>query len=355
MRVSLKKALNALFIILSLAVVFLIAFGSGDLYITLDAFRQMDYRWLAGVFCCWCVYTLFDAMNYWCYLRRQGFRISIGRAIIIALIGFYYSNITPSAAGGQPMQVHSMRNAGIPVGYGTMSVTIRFITNQTMISLISLALLLINRGFVYHQLGDAIWIVRFGWIINFSAVPMIILSAYKRNWIQRLAEMIINGLSRIRLIRHKEAALAKLTEVLDTYHSAFLDLIHSPGQILLQFACSAISVTGLFMTIVFVYKAFGQSGTPIHQLFALSSLLYISASATPLPGASGAQEGGFILYFRGIFAEHLIGIALLIWRFFTFYLYLIVGVFTVVWEKMIIRREKKRKSKTPDFIQQKNI
>ena len=39
----------------------------------------------------------------------------------------------------------------------------------------------------------------------------------------------------------------------------------------------------------------------IAVLLTLSLLLFISASYTPLPGASGAQEGGFLYYFRNIF------------------------------------------------------
>ena len=73
----------------------------------------------------------------------------------------------------------------------------------------------------------------------------------------------------------------------------------------------------------------------------MSCLLFVSASYTPLPGASGAQEGGFLLYFRGIFREGTIGLGLLIWRFFTYYFSLITGVFTVIGEKILIRREKK--------------
>ena len=114
--------------------------------------------------------------GYWCYLRREKFRISIGRTINVALIGYYYSNITPSAAGGQPMQVNSLRKAGIPVGYGTMAVTIRFFANQFIICMMSLVLFLCNRSFVYEQLGGAMWVVRIGWLINFSVVPLIALA-----------------------------------------------------------------------------------------------------------------------------------------------------------------------------------
>lgn len=48
-------------------------------------------------------------------------------------------------------------------------------------------------------------------------------------------------------------------------------------------------------------------------------------------------------YFAGIFTDGTIGVGLLIWRFFTYYMFLIVGVGTVLNDKRLIRREKKRK------------
>ena len=122
MNPKLKRILSFLFIVLSITAVFFIAFSNQDLTNAWDAIKQMNVFWLGAIFLCWLAYTFFDGMNYWCYLNHQGFKISIGRAVNVALIGFYYSNITPGATGGQPMQVNSMRKAGIPVGYGTMAV-----------------------------------------------------------------------------------------------------------------------------------------------------------------------------------------------------------------------------------------
>jgi len=339
MKPGVKRILSFLFIVLSIAVVFILAFSNKELSSAWDTIGKLDLRWLAGIFLCWAAYTFFDGMNYWCYLRSQGFRISLGRSVNVALIGFYYSNITPSAAGGQPMQVNSMRKAGIPVGYGTMAVTIRFIANQFMISLICLALFLMNRGFVYDQLGGVMWIVRIGWLINFGAVPVVILAAFKRNWIQSFANWLILKLEKIHLIKNADIAISKVTEVLDTYHTALRELVHSPGQILIQFLCSFASLLGLTGSVIFVYHAFGMSGTPWYHILTISCLLFVSASYTPLPGASGAQEGGFLVFFKNIFTDGTIGLALLVWRFFTFYLFLIVGVFTILLEKMILKRE----------------
>ena len=343
MSTKLKKILSFLFVAASVTAVIIIAFSNTELKDAWSTIKQLDLWWLAGIFGCWIVGVVFDGLNYWCYLRREKFKFSVGRAINVSLIGFYYSNITPSAAGGQPMQVNSLRKAGIPVGYGTMAVTIRFFTNQFMISMMGLVLFLFNRTFVYEQLQGAVWLVRIGWTINFSAVPLVILATWKRMWVQRFFIWLACLLHKMHLLKNKDAMIEKITEVLDTYNKAMRDLLKQPGQIAIQFMCSFISLFGLMATVVFTYYAFGQHGTPWYQLLTLSCLLYLSASYTPLPGASGAQEGGFLVYFRGIFHNGIIGMALLTWRFVTFYLFLIVGVGMVILERIIVNREKKRR------------
>ena len=346
MKPKLKRILSALFIVLSISAVLIIAFSNRELGNAWDAISRLELPWVAGLLACWGVYTLFEAMGTWTYLHSQGYGIRLPRVLGTVLIGFYYSNITPSAAGGQPMQVNSLRKAGIPVGYGTLAITVRFVTNQFVICMISLVLLLTNRAFVYAQLGGAMWAVRIGWTINFASVPLVLLAAFWRKGIQALAVRLIRLGTKLRLIREPEEATARVTEALDTYHEALTELVHHPKQILLQVLCSTVSLLGLTGSVVFTYYAFGQTGTSWIRVLTLSCLLFVSASYTPLPGASGAQEGGFLLYFRDIFRDGTIGLGLLIWRFFTYYLFLIVGVFTVINEKILLRREKGKKGET---------
>ena len=341
---KLKKVLSALFILLSVAAVICIAFGNPELASAWDALRGLDVRWIVGLFACWACYAFFDALGTWACLRKQGFPLGLGTVISVTLIGFYYSNITPGASGGQPMQVNSLRKAGVPVGNGTTAVTVRLIANQFMVSVLSLLFLLLNRDFVHQQLSGAIWFVRVGWVINFAVVPLVLLAAFRRSLIRKLASGLISLLSKIRLVKDRDAAMQKTSEVLDTYHSAIHDLFRSPVQLLVQCLCSTLSLLALTGSIVFVYQAFGLSGTSWDRLLALSLLLFVSASYTPLPGASGAQEGGFMYYFNGIFPGGSKGLALLIWRFFTYYLFLFVGVATVLLERLRLHRS----SRNPD-------
>ena len=182
-----EKAAEHGLVVASIVLVISIAFSNSELEDAWKALESLSPVWVLGIFGCWFAYMFFDALSGWIYLRSEGFGLSLGRAVNACLIGFYYSNITPSSAGGQPMQVNSLRKAGVPVGYGTMTATVRFICNQTAVSVLSMIFWLLNRDFVARQLGDAIWLARIGWLISFAAVPLFLMAAFQRNLIQRLA------------------------------------------------------------------------------------------------------------------------------------------------------------------------
>ena len=278
MKRNTKKLLSALFIVLSITVVFFIAFSNAELKDAWAALGSLDAGWIAGLFLCWAAYVFFDAVAAWLCLRRQGFRLALYQMLVINIISLYYSNITPGASGGQPMQVNSMRKAGVPVGIGTSVVTMRLIANQFMVSVLSLVFFLLNRGFVYDQLYGAIWFVRIGWLINFSVVPLVLLAAFRKDWVRKLAFWLIRLLAKIRVFRDPQRIQERADAVLETYHAAVLGLLRSPGQILVQCFLSALSFLALTGSIVFVYHAFDMSGMPWYRLLTLSLLLFVSAS-----------------------------------------------------------------------------
>ena len=147
-----KKILSALFILLSVSAVLIIAFSNPEMGNAWEAISRLDILWVGGLLLCWAVYVLFEAMGTWACLRSRGYGISLPRVVGTGLIGMYYSDITPSAAGGQPMQVNSLRKAGIPVEYGTLALTVRFVMNQFMVCMIGLVLFLMNREPLLKQM-----------------------------------------------------------------------------------------------------------------------------------------------------------------------------------------------------------
>ena len=270
-------------------------------------------------------YLFFDALGYHYFLRKQGYGVKLSFALYISLMGFYYSNITPGASGGQPMQIYYMNKKGVPIGIGTSGISMKFIANQLMTVLMASALWLWNAAFVDRQLAGARWVVVIGWLINFAAVPLILLVAFHRPLVQRIAAFSSGWDIACAWSRTRRSPRCAVNTTLDSYHASVLRLSRHPRQIAIQLGLSALSVLGLMSVVLFVYRAFGESGTPWHHLLTISFLLFLSASYTPLPGASGAQEGGFLLYYRGLFTQGTAGLALLVWRFMNYYLFLIIG------------------------------
>ncbi len=327
---KLKKILSTLFIAASIFAVVIIAFSNPEMGNGWEAISGLEIPWIGGLLLCWMAFAGFETLGNQICLNKRGCRISFLRTFRTVLIGMYYSGITPGSAGGQPMQVNALRKEGVPVEYGTLSLTVRFVANQFTVCMMTLALFLIHHDFVVQQLGGAIWAARIGWLINFISVPLVLLAAFRRKWMQGLAVKLIRLGAKIRLVRDPEKAIGRATETLDTFYEALNEMSHHPKEILLQLLCSVCSLQGLMGSVVFTYYALGQRGTPWTHILTLSFLLFVSASYTPLPGASGAQEGGFLLYFQGIFRDGTIGLGLLIWRFFTYYIWLITGVIAVL-------------------------
>src|SRR5699024_9809158 len=158
-----------------------------DLENAWEALFTLDPWWLLGAAGCWFAYLFFDALGYHYFLRKQGYGVKLSFALYISLMGFYYSNITPGASGGQPMQIYYMNKKGVPIGIGTSGISMKFIANQLMTVLMASALWICNSAFVDRQLAGARWVVVIGWLINFAAVPLILLVAFHRPLVQRIA------------------------------------------------------------------------------------------------------------------------------------------------------------------------
>ncbi len=64
---------------------------------------------------------------------------------------------------------------------------------------------------------------------------------------------------------------------------------------------------------------------PVLQTMITQIILSYLLLFAPTPGASGIAEGGGFLLFKPLCPEHLLGIFIVLWRFFSYYLLVILG------------------------------
>lgn len=83
------------------------------------------------------------------------------------------------------------------------------------------------------------------------------------------------------------------------------------------------------------------SNLDLFNMICAQAFVLMVSSFVPLPGAAGAAEGSFFMFFGAFLQPSNIAYAILIWRFFVFYLPILVGVFFIKGKKHIVETSMK--------------
>lgn len=321
-----SNLLNALIIVCTLGLVLYLSARGGDLGDIWDTLRSADYRWIGAAVGSWLVFMTFEAMGLHVFFRQQGIRIRFRTSFLVALIGAFYSSVTPAATGGQPMQVFALKKRGVPAGISSSGLAVKFFTFQMALLSLGAALWLLHPGVVEACFEQGKWIVLTGFLLNGLSVAAVILLAINKNIVRAIITLAIKLGKALHLVKDVARTASRADAAMNDFHASVDMLTHHPVRLMKLYLFSCLQVLGLMSIVYCVYRALGLSGLSYFEVLTLQFLLYIAASFTPLPGASGAQEGGFYIFFQHVFpAGKLVG-ALLLWRFFTYYFTLLVGM-----------------------------
>lgn len=324
-RQTLKKVLNMTLIVGTFVGVLYFALRSGDISQIWAALTGMDWRWLMGALGCFCVHVFFEGFIPFLFFRFQKVPVHLRTGILVGLIGMYYSSITPAATGGQPMQVYALKKRGVPPGISSSALTVKFFCWQCAMLLLGAVLWSIDPALVRGKMSGGVWLLVTGFFVNGLTVVGVLLLAISRGIVRALIVFFVNLAAKLRLVKDRAKTASRFDAAVNDFHASVELLTKHPVQFLVMFTMSVLQVAGLMSAIYFVYRGLGLGGAPYMELLTMQTMLYIAASFTPLPGASGAQEGGFYLFLGGFFPENIVFAAMFVWRFVTYYMSILTG------------------------------
>ena len=274
-------------------------------------------------------------------MRSQHIPITWGNSLKIGLIGIYYSYITPSSTGGQPMQAAYLRRDNIPVGLSTAVLLMKFFCYQCAFVLCSAVFYVMMLGKLRAENPGILPLIVVGLIINGGSILFFASLFIKPVFhvICRFAKWLAG---RFRFLRER----FRMVDVIDKFEADFGSFTDNfkekKGSVLWGILLSIPQFFLQMSVIFFIFRAFGYGGIGYWEVVAVQSLLQVSVSFMPMPGASGAQELGFSSFFRGYFVHNDLYAAVMVWRFFTYYLVVIAGALLVVADQFFYRRKRLR-------------
>ena len=324
-----KKKLfrNLAFFIALIGITFYILLKDQDLLQIVDIIKSVKIQFVLAGMLCMCVYVLCEAINISRTLKSLNEKSSLIKNIKYALIGFFFSGITPAASGGQPMQIYYMHKDKISVSNSTIALLL----NLSSMQVITISFALISLIFNYEYL-NGILIIFFivGILLNLSALALLIVGIFSKKMTNGLINFAIKVMKFFK-IKNIDSKKEKLEKELLKYQDNADYIKNNKGLILKLIATTFVQFIFYYGVTYCTYRALGFSQHNFFEIISMQSVLYATVSGIPSPGAVGVTEGAFIEIFKSVYPKSVMSSAVLLNRGINFYFLIIVsGVVTAV-------------------------
>lgn len=340
---SRKILLNGILFFLVFGLTLYGVFWGEDLEQVFDAVRQANILWLFPAIVCVLVFIWGESIILWYMMRSYGLHMKERHCFLVSSVGFFFSCVTPSASGGQPMQIYFMKKENIPIPVATVILMIVTIIYKLVLVVIGLGIILFAKDFMQTYLSSILPIFYLGIGLNVFCVSFMILLVFHPSLAKKIMVAGLYLLERCHLLRHREGRLAKLELSMDLYNDTAAHMKQNPWLIVQVFLITFVQRMALFCVSYFVYRAFSLKGLPVLTVILLQAVISVSVDMLPLPGGMGISETLFLAIFPPVFGELLLP-GMVLCRGLSYYSELLISaVFTLAAVVVFERRGQNRK------------
>lgn len=273
------------------------------------------------------IYVICEAINIGRTLRSLNEKTTFFRNLKYAMIGFFFSAVTPAASGGQPMQIYYMHKDKISVSNSTITLLI----NLSSMQVITISFALVSLVFNYKYLnGVLITFFIIGILLNLSALILLLIGIFSKRMTKGMINLSLKIMKFFR-VKNIEGKREKLEKELTKYQDNADYIKNNKILIFRTLLTTAVQFFAYYSVTYWTYKALGFSGHNIMEIVSMQSVLYATVSGIPSPGAVGVTEGAFIEIFKAVYPQNIMSTAVLLNRGINFYFLVIAsGIVTVI-------------------------
>lgn len=261
-------------------------------------------------------------------LRSLDGKSSLLKCISYSFIGFFYSGITPSATGGQPMQLYYMCRDKNGLSESSVVLMTVALIYKLVLVLIGIAMLVFWYRPLTGYLREFFPLYLLGLALNLILVLILLAVMLAPKGIKSVMLQAERLLVKIRLIKKSEQRIEKIDNFVGGYQAAVHFLIERKRKVLNVCAFTLLQRCSVFILTWIVYRGFALEGVDAVTVAFLQASVYIAVDMLPIPGAQGITELMYRNIFIGIFTGGYLMPSLYVTRGISFYFPLIVGMVT---------------------------
>lgn len=251
----------------------------------------------------------------------------------------FFSAVTPSSIGGQPVQMIEMKKDGIT--YQKNSVVVLLDTILYKIGLIFIATL----GFIlyfndlFNQNKIFIWLFIIGYVTTIILIIFMLLLVYSKTLIPKIIRTLINVGHKLHIIKNKDKLNKKLDDAIIGYQDCAKFTKDNPKVLFEGFIILLLQRISLLSISYFIYRSFGLNDLKMFEIISFQACLTLACDFVPTPGGVAVSEGLLAEINKFIYSNSFATSAIILVRGISFYIYvLFCGIFYIFFH--FIKRKK---------------
>jgi len=326
-KLSIRHVLYIFLAVSLTAVGLMVAFTMGPQ--TLEELRQIRLTDLLLAFALAGLSLGLDGMTLSLLASAAGAEIGLFYSIKSILFYLFLSTITPAISGGEPLLLFQLTRKGMSAGTAT---TVIFLRGIMILSIIAVATPIIV--FFHGELIDNIIVKGLFRTVALSLAVLVCTVAFVAFFPLQGGKMLnalAGWLERFPHMARYGRKVAKTIKALLGDFRLTLGMIFSANKkwLLAAMLSCTLSLTANFLIAYAVLDGL-HCHLQVQQVLMIQFVLYFLLYFSPTPGGSGIAEGGAFALFAAFVPRHILGMYVILWRFFTVYMWAFIGGSLVV-------------------------
>ncbi len=270
-----------------------------------------------------------EGIMIWYLLSALGGKSGVGRCIVYSFIGFFYSGITPSATGGQPMQLYYMKKDGNETSECSVVLMTVALAYKAVLVLIGVVVLLFWYQPLKSYFKGYFYLFLLGIVLNTAVVLAIWGLMVFPGLLTRLLGGCARVLEQVHILKKKPGRGEEIRLFVESYGDAVDFIRGHKKKLAVVSVLTFLQRFCVFLLTYVVYRGFGLHVAGGGTVMLLQAAVYLTVDMLPIPGAQGITE----LVYRTVFAEIFTGTylipSMLVSRGMNFYVPLAVSAAVV--------------------------
>ena len=316
-----KLVFNIFVICLCVGIVCFFFFSEDGLRDLLQSGQGIIWQWIVVAVISQLVYMFTETTVIYLFIRERYKNFSYLNALKVSFTGLFWSAVTPSSTGGQPMQIYLLHSMNVEIGYATSRLMQKFLVYQVVLTFISIISVILNFGYILTN-DNIVFItvlLVFGFVSQLAVTLVIVMFSFSPNISRKFIMFFAKVLGKIKIIKNLDSKISDIDKQLDTFHSSNKNIYKKPKLLISAVILTFVQFIAMFLVPYFIYLSFGLTDIGPVQIATSQAFVNLMSGMIPIPGASGAAELGYTAFFGAIFVGGTLKSSALIWRVINYY------------------------------------